>query len=168
MNKTFLRIVLWLAVITWMGLIFYFSAQNASDSAELSGQTVRKLVEFFVKDFKDMPDHAQYSMVKNLEHMVRKTAHMAVFFVLGTLVTSALLQHTVKKRFWTALLICILYAVSDEVHQLFVEGRGAQIEDVFIDSLGALAGICLVLMINSLGFIKMRTTEIILLIKKHL
>jgi VanZ family protein len=36
---------------------------------------------------------------------------------------------------------CILYAISDEVHQLFVLGRGAQVVDVLIDSLGAFVGI---------------------------
>lgn len=168
MNKTFVKIVLWLSVIVWMGVIFWFSAQNASDSAELSGQTVRKLVQFFVRDFNDLPEHVQYDMVKNLEHLVRKAAHVTVFFILGILVTMALLQHEIKKRFQAALLICVLYAVSDEVHQIFVDGRGAQIVDVFIDSCGALAGICLVLLISRMNLIKMRITEILLLIKKNI
>lgn len=38
-------------------------------------------------------------------------------------------------------MICILYAISDEVHQLFVPGRGGQVRDVIIDSAGAIAGI---------------------------
>lgn len=29
------------------------------------------------------------------------------------------------------------YAISDEVHQLFVPGRGRQVKDVIIDSAGA-------------------------------
>jgi len=37
--------------------------------------------------------------------------------------------------------ICVLYAVSDEVHQLFVPGRGRQVRDVLIDSAGAIVGI---------------------------
>jgi VanZ family protein len=36
---------------------------------------------------------------------------------------------------------CVLYAVSDEVHQLFVPGRGAQVTDVLIDNAGAFVGI---------------------------
>jgi len=40
-----------------------------------------------------------------------------------------------------ALLICILYAVSDEVHQLFIPGRGGQFKDVIIDSAGVLVEI---------------------------
>jgi len=40
-----------------------------------------------------------------------------------------------------ALLICILYASSDEMHQIFVPSRGAQVNDVIIDTAGACVGI---------------------------
>ena len=40
-------------------------------------------------------------------------------------------------------MFCSLYAISDEVHQLFVPGRGAQVKDVFIDIAGAAVGIFL-------------------------
>lgn len=40
-----------------------------------------------------------------------------------------------------ALIICMLYAISDELHQLFIPGRSAEIRDVFIDSFGATVGI---------------------------
>ena len=35
------------------------------------------------------------------------------------------------KWFILALGLCILYAVSDEIHQLFVPGRGAQLRGMF-------------------------------------
>jgi len=38
-------------------------------------------------------------------------------------------------------LICVGYAISDEIHQIFVPGRGPQIKDVLIDSGGAAVGI---------------------------
>jgi VanZ family protein len=38
---------------------------------------------------------------------------------------------------------CILYAVADELHQLFVPGRAASPVDVLIDTGGALLGILL-------------------------
>ena len=40
-----------------------------------------------------------------------------------------------------AIIICILYATSDELHQLFVMGRSCELRDVFIDSLGSVSGI---------------------------
>lgn len=47
------------------------------------------------------------------------------------------------KAFTLALGICILYAISDEFHQLFVPGRGGQIRDVLIDSTGAIVGVAI-------------------------
>jgi len=40
-----------------------------------------------------------------------------------------------------ALLICVLYAASDEIHQLFIAGRSGEVRDVLIDSAGASIGI---------------------------
>jgi VanZ family protein len=45
------------------------------------------------------------------------------------------------RGFIFSLVFCVLYAISDEVHQLFVPGRGAQVTDVMIDSFGAFVGI---------------------------
>ena len=39
--------------------------------------------------------------------------------------------------------ICLLYASSDEIHQLFVPGRSGEVRDVMIDFSGAALGIAL-------------------------
>jgi VanZ family protein len=65
---------------------------------------------------------------------------------------AALLQHSLdmKRRFVLALGISIIYAITDEVHQLFVHGRGGQFSDVCIDAGGALIGVLLVLLVHKL------------------
>ena len=35
----------------------------------------------------------------------------------------------------------ILYACTDEIHQLFIQGRAGQLKDVLIDTIGSLTGI---------------------------
>ena len=40
-----------------------------------------------------------------------------------------------------------LYAITDEIHQLFVPGRSGMIKDVFIDSLGIITGVIICLII---------------------
>ena len=40
-----------------------------------------------------------------------------------------------------AIAICVLYAISDEVHQLFVLGRCGQVRDVILDGFGSMVGI---------------------------
>jgi len=47
-----------------------------------------------------------------------------------------------------ALGICVLFAISDEVHQLFVPGRGGQVSDVLIDSAGASVGLGIYLLVS--------------------
>lgn len=43
-----------------------------------------------------------------------------------------------------AFLIAAIYAISDEIHQLFVDGRHGTAVDVVIDSLGALTALLLI------------------------
>jgi len=42
------------------------------------------------------------------------------------------------------LIFCFLYAVSDEVHQIFVPGRAFAVGDIIIDTLGAALGIIVI------------------------
>jgi VanZ family protein len=86
-------------------------------------------------------------------HFIRKNAHFLLYFVLGMLVMNALIQ-TGYKNIWLALLICVLYAVSDEVHQTFVPGRGGMVSDVVLDSVGAFIGIWVYLLFKRFFLIK--------------
>ena len=55
----------------------------------------------------------------------------------------ALIQSEARKPANLALLIGILYAVSDEFHQLFVPGRAGQFRDVLVDGAGTVLGVLL-------------------------
>jgi VanZ family protein len=68
---------------------------------------------------------------------LRKLAHAAEYAVLGALLTRA----THRPRL--ALVIGILYAVTDELHQLAVPGRHGAPLDVAIDAAGVLIGVTL-------------------------
>ena len=43
-----------------------------------------------------------------------------------------------KERPYLALMLCVVYALTDEGHQVFVPGRTASLYDVALDSTGAL------------------------------
>ncbi|MBP2075844.1 VanZ family protein [Oceanobacillus polygoni] len=128
----------WAAVILWMGLIFYLSHQPAAASSELSSgvtEIVLRIIEKVVPN-EDLD-------VSSIHHLIRKNAHFFIYFFLGMLVLHAL-RTSKDTRYQTiglALLFCVLYAISDEIHQLFIPGRGAQVKDVLIDSAGAGVGI---------------------------
>jgi VanZ family protein len=67
--------------------------------------------------------------------LLRKAAHMTEYAILGALLLRAL------GRELPAFLAGVAYAVTDEIHQHFVEGRHASALDVVLDSVGVAIGI---------------------------
>ncbi|MEK6871886.1 MAG: VanZ family protein [Nanoarchaeota archaeon] len=66
--------------------------------------------------------------------------HFGVFFALAFFLLPASLQGKFDKElFFVVIILCILYGISDELHQYFVPGRNADVHDVFIDSAGIFA-----------------------------
>lgn len=147
-----LQIILsWIAVLLWMFLIFVLSAQPAPRSNGLSQKVTEVIIEkvgLLVP--LDIKTSTTTDLIKRFNHIVRKCAHVSEYFVLGALVMNAMKTSKVLKfkALIFSVLICILYAISDELHQLFVPGRGAQMMDVLIDSAGAIAGIGCIFLIK--------------------
>lgn len=146
----------WLPALLWMIIIFMFSAQPASDSNQLSVGFTQVLIDTLGKIF---PINMEMSTVNDLvgkfNHVIRKTAHFTVYFILGILVARALVKNGFKRKvFLISFLLCATYAASDELHQLFVPGRGCQLRDVLIDSAGAFVGIAIS---RIFYFMKLRT-----------
>jgi VanZ like family len=69
--------------------------------------------------------------------VLRKIAHAGEFAVLGALLQRALRDER------AALAVGVAYAISDEVHQIFVPGRVGSPLDVAIDSVGVAVGVLL-------------------------
>lgn len=69
--------------------------------------------------------------------------HFIIFFLLAFfLIASIKNKNQFKnKHMIIALLISLIYAISDEVHQLFVPGRFFSIKDILTDLLGILVAI---------------------------
>lgn len=134
MKKHRKSLISWMAVLLWMALIFLLSHQPAQQSDQLSSGITR-----FILDALDMLFPGAEGDFDGFNHLVRKNAHFFAYLVLGLLATNAV-RHSGYQSYWLAglpLLICVLYASSDEIHQLFVLGRSAQVMDVIIDSAGA-------------------------------
>jgi VanZ family protein len=146
LNMTYKRFIPWLFVILWMGIIFFLSAQTAAESSGLSGQTIRALIPIFMPEFIDMSQVQQNEIVANLQHLVRNIAHILIYSVLGVLCICALISYKfkLKVKIFATLVICTVYAATDELHQLFVDGRGFQFSDIFLDFCGAFLGVLVV------------------------
>jgi len=72
--------------------------------------------------------------------ILRKLTHFGEYFALTTLWWWALrTQLGARRGLLPALAIAIGYAITDEIHQSFVDGRVGTWRDVLIDSAGALS-----------------------------
>jgi VanZ family protein len=104
--KKFLKY--WVPIIVWMGVIFILSA-------------IPSLKTDLEEDF-----------------LLRKIAHMVEFGILAWLFFRALNQEKISfyKKLIFSFIFSVLYAFSDEFHQLFVRGRHGSLMDVGIDTVG--------------------------------
>lgn len=79
--------------------------------------------------------------------LMRKSAHFIAYLILGFLVSHAMKNDGSTALAWkrrgASLLLCVAYAISDEIHQIFVPGRGPLVKDILIDGAGAVIGIML-------------------------
>lgn len=138
------RRIAYTLVIIWMMVIFSLSSQVRDKSDNLSGGVTKVVTKVVEK----VAPHKATNFGK-MNHIIRKNAHFIAYFILGILSIYALRGRGVShwKGAMGAFLICVLYAISDEIHQAFVPGRGPGVKDVLIDSAGAMVGIVLYLLV---------------------
>jgi len=100
----------WLFVFLWLVIIFSFS--------HISGDSTEPFKEW--------------------EFILRKTAHVTEYAILTFLLIHAFGEYklTKIKVVSLAVLMAVLYALSDEYHQTFISGRHGVLGDVLIDSGG--------------------------------
>lgn len=115
-------------VIIWMSIIFIFSSFNSDTSTEQSNTIVNIIANLF-----------NINNIELLSLIIRKIAHFMEYFILGVLVLN-MLRYT-NKSITVGIIICILYALSDELHQILTPGRTFKIYDIIIDSLGSVIAI---------------------------
>lgn len=125
-------------IVLWMCFIFYMSAQPATVSSAQSGGFIS-----FLSPIPFVGDIVSYLMdIKIGEFIIRKSAHMFLFFVLAILIYLYKYNKVnILKTCAIAFLLTFLYACTDEFHQLFVLGRSGEIRDVMVDSTGAFIGV---------------------------
>ncbi len=148
--KKIFRVLCLIFIILICALIFSMSAKNGDASNNISGSFIRTVVDFLNKDFKNLPTDEQLLIINNYQFFVRKAAHFSIYAALGFFAVG-FLDTFIKFRYLKAavcsLLFVFLYAVSDEIHQLFTLDRSGQITDVILDSCGGIFGIILMSLI---------------------
>ncbi len=129
-------------VFLCMGTIFLFSHQNGNRSERLSDGFVLKIIESVTEVSKtEVSDIKKVEIVQQTRFFIRKGAHFTIYFLLGLMSFLTFKVYQFKHPAILAILLCLIYASSDEIHQLFVSERTGRIVDVFIDMSGSLIGI---------------------------
>ena len=134
-----------------MIIIFLFSNQKSQDSKKLSNDLITKTIEKVYKlKHEELTDNKKKELKKRYSHITRKMAHIILYLILGIITSKILIERcfSLKEIIIYSLLICIAYAITDEIHQIFINGRSGNIKDVLIDTCGSLLGIILNTIIN--------------------
>ena len=151
-------ILLWIAL---MAVVIWFSSKPAPESSKQSVSVGKWICSIVTPGFNSMPSDKQLEYAMLIEKFVRKTAHFIEFMVLGFFTINAirfilsalsvtrlsLLELNNRLIIIISLIWCIIFATSDEIHQLFVPGRYGSPVDVLLDSVGSLCGIMLYFLI---------------------
>lgn len=154
-----LRIMSVFAILFWMSVISGFSTQNAEQSSNLSIQVSYAVVEGYnsLSDAQ-LTSEQIHSEAARLELPIRKLAHMTEYAILAVLFLLAFLAFGKRRLIFPAAAgCCFCYALTDEFHQTFVEGRAGRFTDVLIDTAGAaIAMAALFGLTRLLSFIKQK------------
>jgi VanZ family protein len=138
----------WWPVLVWLGIIRLESTELAS-SANTAGLLYAVLSHLL--------PHINPRVVADLNEVLRKTGHFLGYGILGALVFYALRKtnrdwltplllrrwglylHDVWRMEWATLgmLVTIITASLDEIHQSFIPSRSGRWQDVALDACGA-------------------------------
>lgn len=141
------RIILTTILILWIVLIFTFSHQNGTKSESTSDNFVEVIID---KVNLNMTEEEQDKFIIDTRVIVRKTAHFTIYFVLGILSYLTLKSYNLKRAALFSIILTLIYAITDELHQLFITDRSSSIIDVLIDFSGSLTGIAIMYLIFKL------------------
>ena len=134
------RIIFLILIIINCITIFWYSNQVADASSNSSGRVVQFLVDnFHVTDGMNK-EEAETFCSEVLQPIVRKTAHFTLYTLLGFFIMNCAItfKGTTYQNGLSSWFLGTIYAISDEIHQIFVEGRSCEFLDICIDSLGIL------------------------------
>lgn len=159
----------WIPVLILAGVIFYSSSQPYAKQdlrPSLAKQVDLKKVEQKYNKVAFKYENKEIS-IKNLgaagflEFFIRKASHFSIYLLLAFFAYRAFRLWGGGKvsrgnAFVYTLLFAIVYAISDEFHQGFTGGRTPLLNDVIIDSVGAVLGILLAQAFAMVSFRKWR------------
>ena len=142
-QKTTVRVLLWVLTLGMCVLIFGFSAQDGDTSMKTSGMIAEPIARVISTATGRTTPSGYEAVLMDVQAVVRKTAHFFEYALLGLLIFLLHVSYDRKYRVIPSWILAIVYAAGDEVHQWIGGSRTGMWQDVLLDACGAIAGILL-------------------------
>lgn len=144
----------WLPVIVWVGVIFLGSTDLMS--AEHTSRFIVPFLRWLNPDI-------SAETLASIHFIVRKCTHVGEYAILALLLLRAATLITNSKRsipilYLSVVGMSLIVAATDEFHQTFVASRGASVQDIMIDSSGAVLGLVIASIIRMSRSIRLEKT----------
>jgi len=141
-----------------MSIIFAMSNMPVETSWKLSGVVTSEVIQSVDNSNEKLTDTEGNEITNKImgftkdqiNVFIRKIAHMGEFFILFLLWYVVLFKVKNKNIILYSAALAIFYAMTDEFHQLFVQGRTANIVDVGVDSMGVFCGVVAILIMKKI------------------
>ena len=140
-----------------MILIFMFSNSPGIESNNNSTKTINKAISVTLDKTNELGITDKHPSANKMNRVVgllntplRKCMHAGIYLVLAILIVNAIYVSNINGKYIIAIIICFIYACTDEFHQTYIIGRTGQFSDVLIDTTGAIIGIGIYALFNKL------------------
>ena len=143
--------------------IFVFSSQNATKSSQTSMGFTEKIMDI-LQIGKNWDENTRMEIIEKSQTIIRKIAHFTIYTIAGIWMMAFANTYDnveLKKKLLVVIIIGMLYAVSDEFHQMFSDGRAPLVKDVIIDTTGVLFGSGVDIIIKNIKQIKSKKMVIL-------
>ena len=138
-----IRIISVILLVACMIFIFCMSAENSEKSSDTSGNIIITMLKIVYRDFDQLSAIEKEELVSSMQFFVRKGAHFTIYAIMGVLAFYSVGTYPIPLglKITFGALICLLYSISDEIHQRFVPGRSGEVRDVCLDFSGSILAI---------------------------
>jgi VanZ family protein len=146
------RVICLFFIVIWGGILFLFT-----ESTLFTGSSTRQVISSIYSLFQIENTAA---IIDSSNFYIRKTAHFCFFGLLAVLLWRALTP--LIFAFPISWLLTTMYGAADEWHQSFQPGRTSSIDDVLLDSFGAITFLSIAALVSKLWRrqkIKMETNQ---------
>lgn len=149
MKASITKAILLILLLGTFFTIFRFSNQDGEKSGNIS-RKITNIVTKNIESVQTLEQKEKEKVMKRIENMIRKTAHFLIYTVVGLLLMGIMSRYKIenKKKVIISLIIGVIYASLDEIHQAFIPERTARVTDVIIDALGLILGILCIIAIE--------------------